>query len=262
MNALLALVLGCVVSASAWAARGVSPPTELRLRAGFDARLGASTPAGLAFRDQGGHLVSLMPHGDGRPTILALGYFGCPNLCDTILHSMAHTASLMALQPGRDYRIAFVSINPDEGSADAATAAAALEKAYPAAEIPRWQFLSGDQAAIASLAESVGYRYFYDERNQQYAHPAGVIVLSPQGIVTDYLLGASFSPPALEEALSRASRGRVSRLFDHVVLLCTGYDPSVGRHSAMIGRVVRIVGLGFLVLSAGILLRLRRRELA
>ena len=42
-----------------------------------------------------------------------------------------------------------------------------------------WEFYYGNQEAVASLAESVGFRYSYDTVSKQYSHASGIIVISP-----------------------------------------------------------------------------------
>src|SRR4051812_12998683 len=63
------------------AGAGVPPPMDLNQRAGFDQRLGAQLSMTLPFRDADGHSVTLAELADGKPTLLALGYYRCPNLC-------------------------------------------------------------------------------------------------------------------------------------------------------------------------------------
>jgi protein SCO1 len=110
------------------------------------------------------------------------------------------------------------------------------------------------------LSQAVGFRYFFDRRNGQYDHPAGIVLLSPQGSITQYLFGVQFAPQTLHLALVNASQGHIGTLIDRFVLLCSDYDPSTGRYGLLIHRVMQ--GLGFVtVLSlCGWILVLRWRE--
>lgn len=212
------------------------------------------------FRDANGHDVTLADLADGKPTLLALGYYRCPNLCDLVLHGIAHALPDLRLGTGEDYQVVFVSIDPREAPGDAQHAAQMLAKMNPAARVDRWHLLTGDQASIHALAQAVGFRYFLDKRNDQYAHAAGVVVLTGQGKVAQYFFGVSYPSAALRLALVGASHGKLGSLIDQLVLLCCGYDPSTGRYSLLIGRVMRILGIGFALLLVAGVFWFRRRE--
>ena len=242
------------------AAAGLPPPADLDQRAGFDQRLGAQVPTALHFRDADGRSVTLAELADGKPTLLALGYYRCPNLCDLVLHGIAHALPDLRLRPGADYQVVFASIDPRETPADARHAAHMLAQMNPAAHVDRWHLLTGDQASIHGLAQAVGFRYFHDPRNDQYAHAAGLVVLTGQGRVAQYFFGVGYAPDALRLALVDASHGKLGSLIDRLVLLCCGYDPGTGRYSVLIGRVMQMLGVAFVLLMLAGLYRFRRGE--
>ena len=214
------------------------------------------------FRDANGQDVTLADLADGKPTLLALGYYRCPNLCDLVLHGIAHTVPKLPLHAGADYQIVFLGIDPRETPADARHARKMLAGMNPAAHLDRWHLLTGDQTSIHAVAQAVGFRYFLDQRNNQYAHAAGVVVLTGQGKVAQYFFGVSYPPAAVRLALVGASHGQLGSLIDRLVLLCCGYDPSTGRYSLLIGRVMQILGLGFVLLMLAGVAWFRRRERA
>ena len=247
---------------AAWATQAPPPPADLTRRAGFDQRLGAPVPLGARFADADGRPVELRTLAGGKPLLLALGYYRCPNLCDVVLNGMAHTLARLDLEPGRDFAVAFVGIDPAETPADARHARAMLARRYPDARVPRWHFLTGDPASIGALARAIGFRYFYDARLHQYAHAAGLVAITPDGKVAQYFFGVSWPPASLRLALVDASRGRLGNLVDRLVLLCCGYDPTTGRYSLAIGRAMQVLGGAFVLALAGWLLWLRRRARA
>lgn len=242
------------------AGAGVLPPKDLNQRAGFDQRLGAQVPMTLHFRGADGHSVTLAELADGKPTLLALGYYRCPNLCGLVLHGIAHALPALRLRQGEDYQVVFVSIDPRETPADARKAAHMLAQRNPAAHVDRWHLLTGEQASIRAVADAVGFRYFLDPRNDQYAHAAGLVVLTGQGKVVQYFFGVGYPPAALRLALIGASHGRLGSLVDRLVLLCCGYDPSTGRYSLLIGREMQVLGVGFVLLMLVGFAWFRRRE--
>jgi protein SCO1/2 len=125
-----------------------------------------------------------------------------------------------------------------------------------------WHFLTGDEAAIQRLTGSVGFRYAWDEGRGQYAHAAGIIVLTPQGRVSRYLNGIEFSARDARLALVEASSNRIGTVTDQVLLFCYLYDPTTGKYTLAIWNALRLGGvLTVLALVGGIgtmLLRERR----
>ena len=106
----------------------------------------------------------------------------------------------------------------------------------------------------------MGFRYVWDEETRQFAHPAGLLVLTPEGRIARYLFGIEYAPKDLRLDLVEAGAGRVGTPFDQVLLYCFKYDPHRGRYSAQILNLVRLGG-GLTVLALGVLiLTLRRRE--
>lgn len=258
-TALLVVLLGMCASAPAPAAT-TPPPRDLNERADFTQRLGAQAPMTIAFRAADGREVTLADVAQGKPLLLALGYYACPNLCGIVLQGMAQAVAGLPLRPGRDYQVVFVSIDPQETPRDALASTRTLAHKYPSAHVDHWHLLTGTPASITALAAALGFRYFYDPRNRQYAHPAGVTVLTGTGRVAQYFFGASYPPQSLRLALVDASRGHLGNIIDQLVLLCCGYDPSTGRYSLLIGRVTQGLGVVFVLVLSGALLRLTRRS--
>jgi protein SCO1/2 len=259
------LLLLLMLSVPAFGAGAPVPPADLSSRAGWDQRLGAPIPRDLAFNDAQGKPVTLAALAQGKPLLLSLGYYRCPNLCDVVLQGLGTAASKLSLRPGADYEIAFVSIDPRETAADAAKSAHHIAVMDPDADTARWNLLTANESSVRDLADAVGFRYFYDERIDQYAHPAGAVLLtndpsSNKLVAAQYFFGVAFPPDSLRLALVNASHGKLGTLIDQLVLLCCGYDPATGRYSLLIGRVMQACGVVFLLLMGACLAWLRRRD--
>lgn len=254
-----ALLSALLLAASAWATAAPPPPADLAQRAGYAQRLGARVPLTVPFQAANGRAVTLAGVAQGKPVLLAFGYYHCPNLCDVVLHGIAKSVEDLSLRVGRDYQLVFVGIDPHETPSTVAARAQRLMRLYPAAHVERWHLLTGTTESVQTLAKAVGFRYFYDARNRQYAHAAGIVVLTGQGRVGQYFFGVDYPPRALRLALVDASRGRLGNLIDSLVLLCCNYDPTTGRYSLLIGRVMQAFGVGFVLLMLGGVLWQRRR---
>lgn len=240
-------------------ARHAPPPPDLDRRAGIDQHIGQALPGDLVFRDTDGHSLRLADLDTGKPLLLAFGYFGCPNLCDTQLHGMANTIASLPLRVGKDFQVAFVSIDPTENSRAAAQAASKLSHDSPGSRVSQWHLLTGDATNIAALASAVGVRYWLDPKLGQYVHPAGIVITTSAAHVAQYFFGVSFPPEAVRLALVSASNGHLGTVIDQLVLLCCGYDPTTGRYSLLIGRVALIVCSLFLILFIAWLWHMKRR---
>jgi len=94
------------------------------------------------------------------------------------------------------------------------------------------------------VTRAAGFRYAWDEQTKQFAHPAGVIVLTPDGRPARYLFGVEYGPRDLRLALVEASTGRIGSAVDALLLYCYHYDPMTGRYGLVVMRLLRIAGLG------------------
>jgi protein SCO1/2 len=134
-----------------------------------------------------------------------------------------------------------VSINPKEGPGLAeAKKKAYLERYGRPGTADGWHFLTGREENIRALANAVGFRYAYDEEIQQYAHGAGVELLTPKGKIARYFYGIEYAPRDIRLGIIEASEERIGSAIDSVLLLCYHYDPATGRYGATAMTMVRI----------------------
>jgi protein SCO1 len=228
-------------------------PAALR-EVGFDQNLNQQLPLDVEFHDEHGRSVRIGEYFGSRPVVLAFVYYGCPMLCLQSLSSLASTLGVLPLEPGRDFEVVSVSIDPRE------TPVLALGKKRHYVErsgkpsiANGWHFLTGTQTSIERLTKSAGFRFVWDESLQQFAHPAGIVVLTPQGRVARYLFGIDYGPRDLRLAVLDASERRVSSPIAKALLFCYHYDVGTGRYSLAILRIVQIAGAAT-VLALGTLI--------
>ena len=125
-----------------------------------------------------------------------------------------------------------------------------------------WHFLTGDPEALARLTSAVGFRYQWDEEIRQFAHPSGLVVLTPEGRITRYLYGIEYAPKDLRLSLVEASERKIGTPIDQAMLFCYQYNPTTGRYGLLTMRLIRggavltVLGLG------GLIFTLRRKEQA
>ena len=238
-------------------------PAPLR-EIGFDQNLGQRVPLDTTFRDESGQVVRVGQYFGARPVVLIFAYYDCPMLCSQVSIGLASALSVLSLAPGRDFEIVTVSFDPRDTPAAASTKKAqALERYKRAGAAEGWHFLTGDQESITQLTKAAGFRYVWDAPTHQFAHPSGVIVLTPDGRLARYMFGIEYGPRDLRLAIIEASNGRVGNAADALLLYCYHYDPMTGRYGLVIMRVMRLAGaVTVLALSAFIWIMLtseRRR---
>ncbi|MGI9087405.1 MAG: SCO family protein [Chthoniobacterales bacterium] len=235
---------------------------QIAARAGLEQKLNAQVPLDAVFRDEHGKAVNLDSFfHDGKPVILALAYYECPNLCTLVLNGVLQTAHELKFDAGKDYQIVVVSFDPRERLALAAAKKQTyLERYGRAGASDGWHFLTGDKEAIARLATAVGYRFAYDETTRQFAHPSVITVLTPAGKVARYFPGIEYPPRAVRLALIEASNEHIGSLTDQIFLLCFHYNPATGKYGLLISRVLQFAGTGTAAALAAYIIWMVRRE--
>jgi protein SCO1/2 len=207
----------------------------------FEQKLNTQVALDLPFRDESGKPVQLGEFLSKKPVLLVLGYYECPMLCTLVLNGMVESLEDMKWSIGKEFDVINVSINPRETPALAAEKKRTYLKRYGrSGAADGWHFLTGEEVAIQRLADEVGFQYSYDAASKQYAHPSGLVILTPQGKVAGYLFGVTYSPKDLFAALQRASANQISSPIRKLVLLCFHYNPITGKYGAMIMTLVRI----------------------
>jgi protein SCO1/2 len=229
---------------------------------GFDQHLGESVPLDLAFTDETGRSVKLSDYFGKKPVVLSLVYYQCPMLCTISLNGLAGALEVLSFVPGQEFEVVTVSFDPVETPVLAAAKKKAYMARYKRPEAHAgWHFLTGSKESVEALTRAVGFRYVWDEATKQFAHPAGLLVLTPEGKISHYLFGVEYAPKDLRLALVDAAKGRIGNLADQLLLYCYQYDPQTGRYSASILNVVRLGGaLTVLGLGAFILTATRKRR--
>ena len=243
-----------LLSSSAIAA----PAPDLRGFA-YQQKPGSQLPLDAAFRDESGRSVRLADMTGGKPVILALVYFNCPNLCGIVRTDLFDALSKTGMTAGRDYALITLSIDPSETPHDAKAAKTADISRYPLPGAERhWHFLTGAPDAVQAVADAVGFRDKFDPQLKQFIHPAGIVFATPKGVVSSYLLGVGYAPGDVRLGVTRAELGSIAAAALPVLLLCYHYDPQTGRYTLAIMKLLRLAA-AITVLTVGGMLYLAFR---
>lgn len=212
---------------------------------GIDEKLGQYLPADLVFLDEQGDSLRLGGITD-RPILLTLVYYTCPGICTPLLNEVAQVIGRTRAEPGKDYTLVSVSIDPQD-----TPELARKKKANYLGLIERedfgpehWRFLVGDSTSIAGITEAVGFKYKKD--GGEYLHSGAVIAISPDGMVSRYLYGTDFLPFDFRMAVVEAAKGKIQPTVTRLLAYCFSYDPESRTYVFALFKVFGTVMLAFI----------------
>jgi len=229
---------------------------------GIEEKLGESIPMDLTFANSSGDSVSI---GDlieeGKPVLLNPLYYECPTLCGLVLDAVFNVVEDLKWNPGDDYTIISFSIDPDETPfhADSTKNIIINDLDRPGAA-DGWHFLTGNNESIQALTNAVGFNYSYDEQTDEYMHMAGIMLISPEGVITRYLYGLNMREFDLRNALYEAADGEIGSTLEQALLYCYTYDPSSQSYVPVAINIMKLGGLATMLILGIFLTILWRRN--
>ncbi len=257
----LLLMLACALAAPPVAARAGLQGAPEPPRIDWEQRPGARLPLALSFTDHEGRERALGECFAGRPVVLALVYYECPMLCDLVFQGLVESLRAIDYRPGRDFDVLALSIDPGETPELArAKRESCLERYGRAETAGGWRFLVGREEHVRSVAEALGFGYSYVPERDEWAHAAGISVVTADGVVSRALFGVEFAPRDLRFALIEASQGKIGTPVEQFLLRCFHYDPARGRYGFAILSAVRLLGLAVVLGLCLTIARWLRRE--
>jgi protein SCO1/2 len=244
------------------AAQRAEPLPDQLAGVGVSENLEQPLPLDTPFVDETGRAVILGDYFQAhKPVILNLAYYGCPMLCGLIMNGLVEGLKDMSWTPGQEFEIVTLSFDPKETAK-----LASLKKTNYIRELGRpsaaggWHFLTGREADIRKITDAVGFQFRWNEKQQQFAHAAVLIVCTPEGRVSRYLYGVEFPSKTLRLSLVEAADGKIGSSADKFLLFCFHYDAEAGRYAPAARNLMKAGG-ALMVLSLGALLTfLWRRE--
>ena len=226
----------------------------------FDQKLNSQISPDLVFCDETGRPIQIGNYFDQRPIVLILGYYGCPMLCTLVLNGAISTFQDLKWSVGKNFDVIFVSIDPDETPPLAAEKRKNYLRSYGRGKPDGWHFLTGDKSSIQKIADEVGYHFAYDPAIKQFAHPSGLVILTPDGKISRYLFGVTYSAKELNSALHEAGSRKIGSRVEQFILLCFHYAPITGKYGNLIMIAVRACGLATMIALGTIVFRETRQK--
>lgn len=215
---------------------------------GFDQRLDAQVPIDLPFKDEAGRTVTLREVAAGKPLVLVPAYFKCPMLCTFILAGTANALRVVTLEPGQDFAVAILSFDPNETPELAAETKKRFFGASPKGTSEAVHLLTGTDASIKPVMDAIGFRYVWDEPRAQWAHAAGIVLVTAEGRAARYFYGVEYPPRDLRLGLVETGHGLIGTPVDHLLLYCFKYDPATGKYTTAVLNILRLAAAGTIAL--------------
>ena len=245
-----ALLASFILAAAVCSAQGFNDPVYAAPATGtvnnihLDQRMGNQVPLDVDFADENGKAVKLGDCFRSRPVVLLPIFYRCKGVCGLELENLLYAIPKMKRKVGRDFDVVAISIDPQEGPVLAQGKKASVLASSPSMKGTDngWHFLTGSLANIQKVTDSLGFFYHFDAATDTVDHPSGVMILTPFGIVSKYILTASFEPATVDKELDAANANTVGVKTNDTFFGCVHTDPVTGRKSIVIVRFLSIAG--------------------
>ena len=173
---------------------------------GFEQRIGQQLPMDAVFTDGLGRALPLRSYFRDRPVVRIFDYFRCPELCSLVASGATDALRQLEASVGKEYSVVTVSVDP--------TDTPQMAQSHEREEVLRygrsgaaagWHVLVGKPADIQALTDAAGFHFRYDSRSRQYAHPSGLVVVTPRGDCLQlFRMGVDFPADKMASAIRRA----------------------------------------------------------
>jgi protein SCO1/2 len=235
-------------------------------KVGVEQHLNQPLPLEAQFVDDTGKTVRLGDYFGKHPAILSLVYYNCPMLCSEEMDGLAGALEMVKMNPGKDFEVIIISIDPSETPELAAKKKAFYVKRYGRPETANgWHFLTGQQPAIDAVSNATGFGYVRvpgpDGKLDQFAHASSIELVTTDGHIAQYYLGVEYSPKDVMLGLIEASGNKIGSPVANILTYCYHYDPQTNKHSLIVVRVVQLGGMATVVSLGSFLFVMFRRDI-
>lgn len=226
-------------------------PAELK-NVGIEEHLGRDLDLNIKVKTETGEEVTLGSFFDGKtPVIISPVYYACPGLCNFHLNGLIEALKEMDWSVGTKFKVLAVSFDAKETPDLAAAKKETYLKVYDRAGTESgWSFLTADAENVAKFTENIGFKFSWNETEQEWAHASAAIVVSPKGVITRYLPGIVFEPKDVRLAILEAGEGKVGTFVDNLVLYCFQYNPHQSRYTVYAFNIMKLGGAATVLLLA------------
>jgi protein SCO1/2 len=236
---------------------------------GIDQKLGNQVPGDVIVQESDGRKIRFGDLYGTVPLVVMPMFNQCNGICIIEQDSLMKTLSRMKEPVGEQFKVVMLSIHPKE------TPELALSKkhlvldryngererrGYPKVDTSaEWHYLTADWKSIQRLTDALGFRFTYNERTGNINHPAGIMILTPDGKVSSYIYGKDYPTRILQEDVRVAREGRVGEKAEVILLGCIRIDPHTGQKTLIVENVLRVAGVATVVVLATSIIVMNRK---
>ncbi len=221
---------------------------EVLKDSGVTQKLGDQLPLDTEFKDENGNIVKLGGYfNQGRPVIIAFVYYECPMLCNEVLNGLTGTLKGVSLNAGKDFDVVAISFDARENDIPELAKnkkAAYVERYGRAGSESGFHFLTGTEPAIQAVTQAAGFGFHWDEKSNQFAHAAAIMIATPQGTLSRYFYGIDYAPKDVQFGLMESAEDKIGGPAEQLLLYCYHYDPATGKYGLQVLRVLRLAAIG------------------
>lgn len=201
----------------------------------------------------------------GQPVIFSPVYYNCPGLCNFHLNGVVDILKTIDWKPGEKFQVVAFSFDSKETPADASKKKELYIKMYEQPEtVNGWHFITADEKTVQKITDSVGFKFKWNDKVNEWSHASAAIVLTPEGKISRYLHGIQFENRDLKLALNEAVNGKIGTVLDSAMLYCFKYNTHQSKYGLQVFRVMQLAGLVTVALLAAwlipVMIRAKRED--
>lgn len=241
----------------------IGQQSDLTKKMSIEQKLGDQVPMDTPVRDESGKTIRFGDVFHGRPVFFMPIFYTCRGVCDLEVHDFLKGAVKMkSTYPiGQKFDLVVLSINPKETPEIALAKEKQMQEVYDLpASAAGWHFLTADYDNIRKITDAVGFHYEYRERDDVINHPAGVMILTPEGRVSSYLYGSEYPTRIVEDGIALAANNKIGRPAEVILLGCVMVDPVTGKRTLIVKNVIKVAGIATVLALAGAVLKMSLAE--
>jgi protein SCO1 len=234
-------------------------------------KLNERVPLDVPFMNERGEKTTLGQTLRGKPAVFLPVFFNCTGICTVELNKLMESLNGMKRSTdwvGTRFDVIVFSIDPREDWKLAKQKEGAYLELYrpkgyeklPPKAVEGFTFLTGSIENIRKVTDAIGFEYRIDRKTGDIVHPAALLVLTPQGMISRYFLSDTYPTRLLLDSIKDAGQEVIGDRDDAPFFLsCISLDPHTGEVTVNVMNTVKTGGVVTVIALIGALIFWERR---